>query len=256
MKLRITSIPNLISFLKRMKTVDRSVILELNGDKLFSKVHTADKSVMKYSSVVFSDVLEGEIDWKAVNADRIKIGIIDITRLIEAFKHFRPEEEVHIELSLATSGDSCVANEIKLVSSSLNIKLRCADLTLLSYVEDSILNLVHSKEEWEANFRIYQSDFSTIISLCGLETNSEEILCFDVKEKNVHAIGESFNYKLNIGSSEIIFENPETTSSPNIYKNQLSYMEQETCQVYVHENRLVLVSEQSSTSIAIGLVEK
>jgi hypothetical protein len=89
-----------------------------------------------------------------------------------------------------------------------------------------------------------------------LETNSEEILCFEVKEKNVHAIGESFNYKLNIGSSEIIIENSETTTTPNIYKNQLSYMEQETCQVYVHENRLVLVSEQSSTSIAIGLVEK
>ena len=161
-----------------------------------------------------------------------------------------------MELSLATSDGSCVANEIKLVSASLNIKLRCADLSLLSYVEDNILGMVHSKEDYEVNFRIYQSDFSTIISLCGLETNSEEILCFEVKEKNVHAIGESFNYKLNIGSSEIIFENSDSDSSPNIYKNQLSYMEQETCQVYVHENRLVLVSEQSSTSIAIGLVEK
>jgi hypothetical protein len=256
MKLRITSIPNLISFLKRLKTVDRSVILELTGDKLFSKVHTPDKSVMKYSSVVFNDVLEGEIDWKIVNADRIKIGIVDAGRLIEAFKHFRPEEEVNLELSLTKSGDSCIANEIKLVSSSLNIKLRCADLSLLSYVEDNILNIVHSKEDCDANFRIYQSDFSTIISLCGLETNSEEILCFEVKDKNVHAIGESFNYKLNIGSSEIIFESSDSTSSPNIYKNQLSYMEQETCQVYIHENRLVLVSEQSSTSIAIGLVEK
>jgi hypothetical protein len=256
MKLRITSISNLISFLKRLKTVDRSVILELTQDKLFSKVHTPDKSVMKYSSVMMSDVLEGEIDWKAVKDDRIKIGIVDVTRLVEAFKHFRPEEEVHIELSLTSSDGSCVANEIKLVSASLNIKLRCADLSLLSYVEDKILSMVHSKEDYEVNFRIYQSDFSTIISLCGLETNSEEILCFEVKEKNVHAIGESFNYKLNIGSSEIIIENEETKILPNIYKNQLSYMEQETCQAYVHDNRLVLVSEQSSTSIAIVLVEK
>jgi hypothetical protein len=115
--------------------------------------------------------------------------------------------------------------------------------------------MVHSKEDYVVNFRIYQSDFSTIISLCGLESNSEEILCFKVNEKNAHAIGESFNYKLNIGSSEIMMESEEN-SAPNIYKNQLSYMEQETCQVYVHENRLVLVSEQSSTSIAIGLVEK
>ena len=100
MKLRITSITNLISFLKRLKAVDRSVILEITDDKLFSKVHTPDKSVMKYSSVMMSDVLEGEIDWKAVKSDRIKIGIVDVTRLVEAFKHFRPEEEVNIELSL------------------------------------------------------------------------------------------------------------------------------------------------------------
>jgi hypothetical protein len=255
MKLRITSITNLISFLKRLKTVDRSVILEITDDKLFSKVHTPDKSVMKYSSVMMSDVLEGEIDWKSVKADRIKIGIVDVTRLVEAFKHFRPEEEVNIELSLTNSDGSCIANEINLVSASLNIKLRCADLSLLSYVEDNILSMVHSKEDYVVNFRIYQSDFSTIISLCGWESNSEEILCFKVNEKNAHAIGESFNYKLNIGSSEIMMESEEN-SAPNIYKNQLSYMEQETCQVYVHENRLVLVSEQSSTSIAIGLVEK
>lgn len=256
MKLRITSIPNLITFLKRLKAVDRSVILELTEESLFSKVHTPDKSVMKFSSVVRNDVLEGVINWKEVEDDRIKIGIVDVTRLIEAFKHFRPEEEVFIEFSLAKSDGSCVANELKLVSASLSIKLRCADLSLLSYVEDSILNIVHSKEDYDVNFRIYQSDFSTVTSLCGLETNSEEILCFEVNDKSVHAIGDSFNYKLNIGSSEILFENSNSTSSPNIYKNQLSYMEQETCQVYVHENRLVLVSEQSSTSIAIGLVEK
>jgi hypothetical protein len=33
-------------------------------------------------------------------------------------------------------------------------------------------------------------------------------------------------------------------------------MEPETCEVYVHNNRIVMVSEQSSTSIAMGLVEK
>jgi len=103
-------------------------------------------------------------------------------------------------------------------------------------------------------FKIYQSDFTTITSLCGLETNSEEILCFDVKETNVYAVGDSFNYKLNIGASEIILEDGESLT--NIYKKELSYMEPETCEVYVHDNRMVMISEQSATSIAMGLVEK
>jgi hypothetical protein len=113
--------------------------------------------------------------------------------------------------------------------------------------------MVHSQEDAVAQFKIYQSDFTTILSLCGLETNSEEILAFEINEKNAHAFGDSFRYKLNLGASEI------TTSDSvvsNIYKNQLSYMEAETCQVFVHDNRLVMCSEQSSTSIAIGLVEK
>lgn len=255
MKLRITSIPNLITFLKRLKAVDRSVILELTQEKLFSKVHTPDKSVMKYSSVPMSDVLEGEVNWKSLKNSRIKIGITDVTRLMEAFKHFRPEEDVFIDLSVESVDDQSVATEVKLNSSSLNIRLRCADLSLLSYVEDNILEMVHSKNEALVTFKLYQSDFSTIISLCGLETNSEEILVFEASKKTVHAKGDSFRYKLNLGPSEIELYEGEN-SSANIYKNQLSFMEPETCSMYFHQNRLVLISEQSSTSIAIGLVEK
>jgi hypothetical protein len=255
MKLRITSIQNLITFLKRLKSVDKSVILELTENKLFSKVHTPDKSVMKYSGVSLSDVLEGDVDWGKYKGNRIKIGIIDVTRLMEAFKHFRPEEDVYLELTVESVDDQSISTEIKLTSASLNIRVRCADLSLLSYVDDSILSMVHSKESTLANFKIYQSDFTTVLSLCGLETNSEEILVFEVDPKNAHAKGDSFRYKLNLGSSEISINEGDESSS-NIYKNQLSYMEPETCQVYVHGNRLVLFSDQSSTSIAIGLVEK
>ena len=88
MKLRITSIQNFLVFLKRLKSVEKSVILELTNEELFCKVHTADKSVMKYSSVPLTDVLEGDIDWAKLKTDRVKIGIIDVTRLMEAFKHF------------------------------------------------------------------------------------------------------------------------------------------------------------------------
>jgi hypothetical protein len=253
MKLRITSIPNFLVFLKRLKSVEKSVILELDKDNLFSKVHTADKSVMKYSSVSLSDILEGDIDWAKLKTDRVKIGILDASRLMEAFKHFRPEEDVYLELTTETVDGECVSTEIKLTSASLNIRLRCADLALLSYVEDKILSMVHSQEDAVAQFKIYQSDFTTILSLCGLETNSEEVLAFEINEKNAHAFGDSFRYKLNLGSSEITTDGSVTS---NIYKNQLGYMEAETCQVYVHDNRLVMCSEQSSTSIAIGLVEK
>jgi hypothetical protein len=255
MRLRITSIPNLIVFLKRLKAVEKSVILELTPDSIFSKIHTPDKATMKYSSLDLDKVFETDFDWKSIKHDRVKIGLNDVTRLMEAFKHFRPEEEVNLDIDVATVDESSVSTELRLVSPSLTIRLRCSDLTMLSYVEDKILSMVHSKEDCLVSFKMYQSDFTTIASLCGMESDNQEILCFEIKEKTAHAIGNSFNYKLNIGSSEIILDDSEKETA-NIYKSQLGYMESESCDVYVHDNRLVLFSEQSATSIAIGLVEK
>jgi hypothetical protein len=258
-KLRITSIPNLITFLKRLKAVDRSVLLEINSRSIFSKVHTPDKSVMKFASLDFDDVFEGDVDWSAIlkkgaSEERIKIGIIEVGRAIDCFKHFRPEEDVYLEIETDSLEGSCVATQIRLISKSLYIDLKCADLSLLSYVEDSILDMVHSKENYSAKFKIYQSDFSSIVSLCGLESNSEELLTFDVSSSLVRAKGNSFNYKINIGSDFI--ETTEGDCSSPVYKSQISYMESETCDCYVFENRMVLFSEQSNTSIAIGVVIK
>ena len=252
MKIRITSIPNLITFLKRLKSVEKNVIHEVTSDKISSKVHTPDKAVMKYSSLNFDEVFEGDIEWNG--KDKIKIGLIDVGRVIDAFKHFRPEEDVFLELTVQEDGGEYITSEMRLISKSLKIKLKCADLGLLSYVSDEILQVVHSKDDYVGKFKIYQSDFNTVLSLCGMESNSEEILNFDLTKEDVYGHGDSFRYKLSLALNEISIQGEKMTSS--IYKNHLGYMEQETCQVYLHDNRIVLDSETSSTSIAIGIVEK
>ena len=252
MKIRITSIPNLITFLKRLKSVEKNVILEITENKISSKVHTPDKAVMKYSSLNFNEVFEGNIDWKG--KEKVKVGLIDVGRVIDAFKHFRPEEDVFLELTLQEEDGEYITSEMRLISKSLKIKLKCADLGLLSYVSDEILQVVHSKDDYIGSFKIYQSDFNTVLSLCGMESNSEEILNFDLTKEDVYSHGDSFRYKLSLALDEISIQGEKMTSS--IYKNHLGYMEQESCQVYIHENRIVLDSESSSTSIAIGIVEK
>jgi hypothetical protein len=252
MKIRITSIPNLITFLKRLKSVEKNVILEITENKISSKVHTPDKAVMKYSSLNFNEVFEGNIDWKG--KEKVKVGLIDVGRVIDAFKHFRPEEDVFLELTLQEEDGEYITSEMRLISKSLKIKLKCADLGLLSYVSDEILQVVHSKDDYIGSFKIYQSDFNTVLSLCGMESNSEEILNFDLTKEDVYSHGDSFRYKLSLALDEISIQGEKMTSS--IYKNHLGYMEQETCKVYIHDNRIVLDSETSSTSIAIGIVEK
>jgi len=82
MNIRVTSTSNLIAFLKKLKVVDRSVLLELQEDRLFSKVHTPDKSVMKYASISNTHIFDTIENWDEVKSDRVKIGIMDVARLI------------------------------------------------------------------------------------------------------------------------------------------------------------------------------
>ncbi len=253
MKIRVTSTTNLIAFLKKLKVVDKSVLLELTEDKLFSKVHTPDKSVMKYASVDNTIIFDSIEDWPSSKSDRVKMGIMDVSRLIDCFRHFRPEEDIFLELNVQEVDGDLTATEIKVLSSSLSIRIKCADLSLLSYVGDDILRIVHSKEGHESMFKVYNSDFTAIDSLCGLETNSQELLNFEIYPDHVIAAGDSFRYKLNIGKSDIETEG-ELISS--IYKSQMNYIDSEYYTIYVHDNRMVFFSDQSETSTAIGLIEK
>lgn len=251
MKIRVTSTTNLIGFLRKLKVVDKSVLLELTEDNLFSKVHTPDKSVMKYASISNTSIFDTIEEWPIKSSDRIKMGIMDAGRLIDCFRHFRPEEDIFLELNVQEVDNEAVATEIKVLSASLSIRIKCADLSLLSYVGDEILKVVHSKEGYEGTFKIYNSDFTAIDSLCGLESNSQELLNFEIFKDHVIASGDSFRYKLNIGSSDIETEG-ELKSS--IYKSQMNFIDSESYTIYIHDNRMVFFSDQSETSTAIGLV--
>jgi hypothetical protein len=181
------------------------------------------------------------------------MGIMDVGRLMDCFKHFRPEEDIFLELNLQNVDGETVATELKVLSASLSIRIKCADLSLLSYVDDNILAIVHSKEGEDAMFKIYNSDFTSIDALCGLESNSQELLTFEVHGDHVIAFGDSFRFKLNIGKSDIEVSGEMKAS---IYKSQLNYVDSESYTVYIHDNRMVLFSDQSETSTAVGLIEK
>jgi len=252
MNIRVTSTSNLIAFLKKLKVVDRSVLLELQEDRLFSKVHTPDKSVMKYASISNTHIFDTIENWDEVKSDRVKIGIMDVARLMDCFKHFRAEEDIFLNVKVQDVDSETVATEVEVYSASLSIKIKCADLSLLSYVDDNVLSMVHSKEEQDGKFKIYNSDFSSIVSLCGMETNSQELLNFELKKDQVIAAGESFRYKLNIGSSDIEVDSDMKCS---IYKSQLNFVDAESYTCYVHDNRMVFFSDQSETSTAVGLIE-
>jgi hypothetical protein len=244
---KIANSANFIAFLKKLKLVDKSVPLELEGNNLFAKVRTPDKAVIKYVNVDLSDILEGDLP-----PNRLKVGILEISKLIDVFKYFGPEEELNLIIESQPYEGDLIAISIKFSSSSLNIFIKCADISLLAYIDDNIQKTIHSTNGAEINFEISRESFQKLSSLTGIESNSEELLNFDVHEGGVTVRGNSFQYQIIKGKTPNGFSNPRVYT---IYKNQFSYIDQENSEIYFHENRILVKSTESDSIIAIGLVE-
>jgi hypothetical protein len=244
---KIVNSQNFISFLKKLKLVDKSVPLEIEGTNIFAKVRTPDKSVIKYVCVDSSEIIEGDLP-----SSRLKIGILEIGKLIDAFKYFGPEEELNLSIESQNYEGSLVATQMKFSSSSLNIFIKCADISLLAYIDDGIQKSIHSTEGSEVNFEISKEGFQKISSLTGIESNSEELLNFDVHDNGITVRGNSFQYHIMKDKKAKGFSNPCVYT---IYKNQFSYIDQENSEVHFHDNRVLVKSTESNSIIAIGLVE-
>ena len=244
---KIANSANFIAFLKKLKLVDKSVPLELEGNNLFAKVRTPDKAVIKYVNVDLSDILEGDLP-----PNRLKVGILEISKLIDVFKYFGPEEELNLIIESQPYEGDLIATSIKFSSSSLNIFIKCADISLLAYIDDNIQKTIHSTDGSEVNFEISRESFQKLSSLTGIESNSEELLNFDVHESGVTVRGNSFQYQIIKGKTPNGFSNPSVYT---IYKNQFSYIDQENSEIHFHENRILVKSTESDSIIAIGLVE-
>ena len=244
---RITNPNNLIVFLKKLKMVDRSVILELEGRDLFAKIRTPDKSVLKYVGSKIDDFFEGDS-----SNSRIKIGIMEIGKFIDVFKYFGPEEETFIEISAQSLDGSLVATAFRVYSASINIKFKCADISLLSYIEDKTQKLVFATDGALISFDITKEAFGKLSSLTTIENNSEELLNFEVHSKGLSVKGNSFQYNVLKDGALPGYEND---ASYAIYKNQFNFVDQENSIFYVQENRIVVSSQESDSLIAVGLVE-
>jgi len=88
--------------------------------------------------------------------------------------------------------------------------------------------------------------------LTTIENNSEELLNFEVHSSGLSVKGNSFQYNIIKGQA---LDGYSEDSAYSIYKNQFNFIDQENSSFHVQENRIVVMSEESDSIIAIGLVE-
>lgn len=247
---KIVNYTKYVGFLKKLKMVDKSVVLELEGDMLFCKVRSSDKSVVKYVAIPLTDFLESSVEIPVKK--RIKIGVLDINKMVDVFRYFDPKEELYLSMELSEKTEELISGNLEFFSDSVKITSRSADITLLNYIEDTRQKLAHSTEDSIINFTLTKDVFSKLALLSGMENNDQELLHFEFHDRGLTIKGDSFSFN---AIKEDQIEGDGKSGTYSIYKNQFASVDQENSRFYVHDNRVLIVSEESNSIIAIGLVE-
>jgi hypothetical protein len=244
MKIQIkkVSVPHLTSLLKRMLLMDTSIYLNIDGERIWSDVYTPTKDVVKSVSLPISDVLQFE----KPQTETVKLSFFSGQRLLSCLSYFDPHK-LSAEINVFKDEDDGIlyAEKIIFKDTQLKIDLHCQDISL----GFTSMSAEQVKRAFDLSTKIYDfklssEDFSKLSSLQSLDKS--ELFKIYADKSGIHFSSDSFDI--------IIDDNKkETHPSTAIFKSFLQRIDKETYTVFVCENKMILVSDESNTSIALNL---
>lgn len=242
-RFKIKSAENFTNFLKRFKAIEKGLLLELSPDKLRAESHTADRGIVKSSEISLDTVLEGE-----VTTDLIKIGIFNIGRVIDMFKHFEEADELFLELNWEKVHGENIGINLKLISPKLKFNLKCADTDLFTYVSSDMFDTITKgiEESKDAEFSFPKESFNKINSLCSFD-QGEDRLTIDFSGGEISFKGESFNYLLGVDPNN-------NNLDFSFYKDRFASVDEENSNFLLGSDKILINSVESSTQVIIGRV--
>ena len=243
LRFKIKSSENFTNFLKRFKTIERGLLLELTPETLRAEAHTADRGIVKSSSIPLDTILEGNVP-----SDLIKIGIFDIGRVIDMFKHFEETDELFLELNYEKVQEKEVGTKLKFISPNLKFNLTCADLDHFTYVSQSAFDKITAviEENKNAEFSFPRESFNKVSSLCSFDSG-EDRLVIEFSGGEINFKGESFNYLLGADP-----DNKNITFS--FYKARFLSIDEENSNFLMESDKMLINSVESDTQVIIGRV--
>jgi hypothetical protein len=238
---KVHSHAKLAAFMKKFSSIEKSLLFELDGDKVVAKTHTPDKSVVKIGSTLISDIMDPIGD-----TENVKVGLFVVDNFISAFKHFG-EAETKIEINGEKVGSDTVATEMKASSKNLKISFPCASMSLFRYIDSELAKKICDVSSASFSFRIDKDTLSRISSLASLDSDSD-ILTISAEGGNVSFKGKTFQYSL----EGVTVENDGIIS---FFKSHLSFIDREDSEIFVTDGKTIVKSLESDTVMAIGKVE-
>jgi len=237
LNLKVNQSDSFADFLKRFSSIDNALLLEFSKDTLKAKTHTPERSVVKSSEISLDDIFsEHNIE------EDFKVGIFNIDTLQKSFKYFAGSDFT-FQIKLEKNQNDWVGTQIVIFNNSLDISFACATLSLFSYISDTIMEKITSTEDYKASFLLQKQQQTKINSLFSIDADYSK-LTFEIKNKKVYAKGK--NFKL-----ELLDTNDDDTSL-SVFKMHYLFLDNETCEIYIMDDKLVLKSSESETKLIIG----
>lgn len=243
-KFKLKSSVNLINFLKRFSSIDKNLLIEITPDNIQAKSYTGDRSIIKYSKLAIGDVLEGEVP-----ADLMKVAVFDITKIINVFNHFSDADEISVDIKYEVISNEYVGTEILFYTKALRIKVDCADLSLITYINGEMIKRIvkAAMEDKIIDFPFAKDTFAKINSLCKIDT-VKDFLTIKIQDGQILFKGKSFEYE--VGNVPKIAD-----TSFAMFNEHFAMVESEISTFVLGSSKLVIKSQESDTLIIIGRVD-
>lgn len=240
LKFKLASFQKLSSFLSKFSSVENQLLLEIEGDRMLAKTNTQDRSVVKYSSILLSDVFD------YTEVEDCRIGFYSIPNFVKAFSCFGPDENVVLEIDIEKLDNLMVGTQIRLKSKGTNIKYPCASLRFFKYVEKSILDKIQNSPKL-AMVRIQKDFYGKCENFMKIDKEAESI-AFVSEDNEIAVKGGIYSSKIEGSKATEEFEVP-------IYKIAFAYIDKEDSEIIIAENRIIINSLDSDTMIVIGMAQ-
>jgi hypothetical protein len=244
MKIKITkvSVPNLMSLCKKMLLMDTSIYLNVDPDHVWSSVFTPTKDVVKSIHLPAKDVFTFDTPL----TETIKLSFHSGQKLLNCLGYFDPHN-LTAEISAFKDEDDGIVYAEKIIfrDNQLKIEVYCQDISLgfTAMSEDQIKRAFDTSSE-KFKFKLASEDFNKLLSLQTLDKS--ELFTIYSDEQGVHVKSESFDI--------IIDDHVKTVNAPSaIFKSFLARVDKETYDAVVCENKILLISTESNSKIALNL---
>lgn len=236
------TVPHLNSLIKRMLLMDTSVYINIDGERIWSDVYTPTKDVVKSVSIPIGDVFQFDKPIK----ETIKLSFFSGQKLLSCLSYFDPHN-LSAEISVFKDEDDGImyAEKIKFKDNQLTIEIPCQDISLgFTSMTPEQVKRAFDQSTKNYEFKLSSEDLSKIISLQTLDKG--ELFGIYSDKDGVHIKSESFDIIIDDNYKKV---NPESA----IFKSFFQRIDKETYKVFVCENKMILVSEESTTSVALNL---